>query len=233
MSDRPPYYPIFLDLAGRDAVLIGGGNVSARKAETLMKCGARVTIVAPQCTGEIAKWAGEGVLVWKQKTYEASDVDGAAIVIASTNDPAVNEEIAADCRARRIPVNVIDAAPLCDFIVPAVVDRGSVQIAVSTGGRSPAFARVVKQEIQSAIGSEHGELNDILGSLRDAAKASPKLPADADRKRFFDALLARGILGMLREGRRREAYEAVAEICAAEDVALSDLVRAGLAEPPS
>ncbi|HEX7807321.1 MAG TPA: NAD(P)-dependent oxidoreductase, partial [Thermoanaerobaculia bacterium] len=140
----------------------------------------------------------------------------------------VNAQIARDCRERGILVNVIDDTALCDFIVPAIVEAGSIQIAVSTGGKSPAFARVVKRAIHDAIGPEYAELNDILGSLRDAAKASPQLPADADRKRFFDALISLGILDLLRDGRRGDAYRAVADACEANGVALSDLVREGL-----
>src|SRR6185369_16457341 len=131
------------------------------------------------------------------------DLDGANIVIASTDHQDVNEQIAADCRARRIPVNVVDVTPLCEFIVPAIIEKGSVQIAVSTGGKSPALARTLKEDLHRTIGPEYAEVNDLLGSLRDGAKRV--LPTDVDRKAFFDAIIAKGILGMLREGKRREA----------------------------
>jgi precorrin-2 dehydrogenase/sirohydrochlorin ferrochelatase len=222
------YYPIFLDLEGRRVVVVGGGGVSARKVEAMIKFGARVTVIAPTCTEEISRWADEGRLTLARRTYESTDLDAATLVIASTNAPEVNAQIAADCRAHGILVNVVDDTSLCDFIVPAIVENGSIQIAISTGGRSPAFARVVKRDLQTAIGPEYAEMNDILGSLRDAAKSSPKLPADPDRKRFFDELIALGIVEMLRDGRRREAYRAVADLCVANDVALSELVRAGL-----
>jgi precorrin-2 dehydrogenase / sirohydrochlorin ferrochelatase len=228
VSERPSFYPIFLDLHGRQVLIAGGGSVSERKAEALIRCGARVTVVAPDCTDTLRRLADQGALTWKQKRYVADDLGEAALVLACTDVPAVNEQIAADCRLRGILVNVIDSTPLCDFIVPAVVDRGSVQIAISTSGKSPALARVVKRDIRNAIGPEHEELNDILGSLREAAKASARLPTDSDRKRFFDDLLALGILQMLREGRRREAYAAVAETCRENGVAASELVAAGL-----
>src|SRR4051794_40884008 len=131
-----PYYPIFLDIEGRTVVIIGGGNVCARKAETMMNYGARVTVVSPEFTEEIEGWAGAGSLQIRRKRYDESDLDGANIVIASTDDQAVNEQIAADCRRRRIPVNVVDVTPLCEFIVPAIIDKGSITIAVSTGGKS-------------------------------------------------------------------------------------------------
>jgi siroheme synthase-like protein len=218
-----PYYPIFIDIEDHDVVIIGGGNVCARKAETMMKYGARVTIVSPAFTDEIEEWAREGRLALKRKTYDAPDLDGATIVIASTDDQRVNERIAADCRARRIPVNVVDITHLCEFIVPAIVEKGSIQIAVSTAGKSPALARTLKEDLQRLVGPEYVEVNDVLGTLREGAKAT--LPTDVDRKRFFDGILAQGILELLREGKRSEAYEIIARACESAGVPLSDRVR--------
>jgi len=218
-----PYYPIFLDIEERSVVIIGGGEVCARKAETMLKYGARVTIVSPEFTAEIEQWAGDGKLSIRRKRYEADDLGDANIVIASTDDTTTNEQIAADCRARRIPVNVVDVTPLCEFIVPAIIEKGSVQIAVSTGGRSPALARTLKEDLQRWIGPEYAEVNDAMGTLRESAKAI--LPTDVDRKRFFDGIIAQGILGMLREGRRREAYETIARACHAAGVEVSERVR--------
>ena len=224
---RFPYYPIFLDIEDRAVLIIGGGNVCARKAETMMKYGARVTVVSPEFTDEIEGWASEGRLAVKRKRYDESDLDGANIVIASTDDQAVNERIAADCRARRIPVNVVDVTPLCEFIVPAIIEKGSVQIAISTGGKSPALARTLKEDLQRLVGPEYAEVNDVLGTLRDGAKRV--LPTDVDRKRFFDGIIAEGVLDLLREGKRREAYETIARACDAAGVPVSDEVRSKLA----
>lgn len=218
-----PYYPIFLDVEERTVLIIGGGNVCARKAETMLRYGARVTIVSPEFTDEIEQWTREGQVTTRRKPYEESDLEGASIVIASTDDQRVNEQIAADCRRRRIPVNVVDVTPLCEFIVPAIVESGSIQIAVSTGGKSPALARTLKEDLQRMVGTEYAEVNDLLGSLRDEAKRV--LPTDTDRKRFFDGIIAQGILPMLREGRREEAYELVANACDAAGIAWSDMLR--------
>src|SRR3954467_7823971 len=223
---RFPYYPIYLDIEERNVVIIGGGNVCARKAETMMKYGARVTVVSPEFTEEIEQWAREGCLAIERKPYASADIDGANMVIASTDDQSVNEQIAADCRARRIPVNVVDVTPLCEFIVPAIIEKGSIQIAVSTGGKSPALARTLKEDLQRTIGPEYAEVNDVLGTLRKEAKRV--LPTDTDRKRFFDGIIAAGVLDMLRDGRRREAFEAVARACEAEGVAISDALAEAL-----
>ena len=225
---RYPYYPIFIDIEDRSVVIIGGGNVCARKAETMMKYGARVTVVSPELTEEIEQWAREGRLALKRKEYDPSDVEGANLVIASTDVQSVNEQVAADCRARRIPVNVVDVTPLCEFIVPAIIESGSIQIAVSTGGKSPALARTLKEDLQRLIGPEYAEVNDVLGTLRDGAKRV--LPTDVDRKRFFDGIIAQGILSMLREGKRREAYETIARACEAAGVPVSERVRQELTQ---
>ena len=228
MTKRYPYYPIYLDIEGRDVLIIGGGNVCARKAETMMKYGARVRVVSPEFTDEIEQWAREGCLTLQRKAYDETDLDGANIVIASTDVQEVNERIAAECRARRIPVNVVDVTPLCEFIVPAIIESGSIQIAVSTGGKSPALARTLKEDLQRLIGPEYAEVNEVLGSLREGAKAARSLPTDVDRKRFFDGIIAEGILDMLREGRRREAYQTIARACEAAGGPRSERLQAEL-----
>jgi precorrin-2 dehydrogenase/sirohydrochlorin ferrochelatase len=223
---RFPYYPIYLDIENRNVLIIGGGNVCARKAETMLKYGARVTIVSPEFTDEIQQWASDGKLQLRKKHYQSTDLEGVHIVIASTDDQSVNETIAADCRARRIPVNVVDVTPLCEFIVPAIIEKGSIQIAISTGGKSPALARTLKEDLQRSIGPEYAEVNDVLGTLRDGAKSV--LATDVDRKHFFDAIIARGILDMLRAGKRIEAYRAIAEECVRMGVPVSEALSSAL-----
>ena len=227
MKKKYPYYPVYLDIEERNVLIIGGGNVCARKAETMMKYGAHVTIVSPEFTDEIEAWATQGVLELRRKPYEEPDLNGASIVIASTDDPCINARIARDCRRRKIPVNVVDVTHLCEFIVPAIVESGSIQIAVSTGGKSPALARTLKEDLQKFVGPEYDEVNQVLGSLRSAAKKT--LPTDVDRKRFFDSIIAKGILDMLREGKRTDAYAIIARSCEEAGVPLSDQLRAALA----
>lgn len=227
MKKNFPYYPIYLDIEERPVLIIGGGEVCARKAETMLKYGGRVTIVSPEFTGEIEQWAADGKVTLRRKLYDESDLDGAAIVIASTDDRCVNGRIARDCRRRKIPVNVVDVTHLCEFIVPAIIESGSIQVAISTGGKSPALARTLKEDLKRAIGDEYAEVNDVLGTLRAGAKKT--LATDVDRKRFFDGIIAAGILDMLRSGRRAEAYETIAHACEAAGVPLSDRVRQQLA----
>jgi siroheme synthase-like protein len=223
-----PYYPIYIDIEDRAVAIIGGGAVCARKAETMMRYGARVTVVSPEVTVEIAAWEREGVLAVRHKLYDESDLEGVSIVIASTDDPCVNARVARDCRRRRVPVNVVDVTHLCEFIVPAIIEKGSIQIAISTGGKSPALGRTLKEDLQRTIGSEYAEVNDLLGTLRKSAKRV--LPSDVDRKRFFDGIIASGVLEMLREGRRHDAHTTIAGACLAAGVEVSDLLNERLRE---
>src|SRR5437588_383084 len=105
-------------------------------------------------------------------------------------------------------VNVVDVTHLCEFIVPAIIEKDGIQIAISTGGKSPAVARTLKEDLNRTVGPEYSEINDLLGSLRDSAKAT--LPTDVDRKRFFDGIIASGVLDLLRGGKRSEAYRRIA-----------------------
>ncbi|HXH40752.1 MAG TPA: bifunctional precorrin-2 dehydrogenase/sirohydrochlorin ferrochelatase [Thermoanaerobaculia bacterium] len=228
MKKQFPYYPIYIDIEDRAVLIVGGGTVCARKAETMMRYGARVTIASPEITDEIAAWERDGALTVRRKMYEEADLEGASIVIASTDDPCVNARVARDCRRRRVPVNVVDVTHLCEFIVPAIIEKGSIQIAVSTGGKSPALGRTLKEDLQRTIGPEYAEVNDLLGTLRKSAKRV--LPTDIDRKRFFDGIIAAGVLPMLREGRRREAFESIARACEADGVEVSEELRERLKE---
>ncbi|MCU1347722.1 MAG: precorrin-2 dehydrogenase / Sirohydrochlorin ferrochelatase [Acidobacteria bacterium] len=226
MKKTYPYYPIFIDVEERSVLIVGGGGVSARKAETLLQYGAAVTIVSPEIADDVARLAPRVTII--RKRYDEADLDGRTLVIASTDDPCVNARIARDCRRRRIPVNVADRPHLCDFILPAVIEQGSVQVAVSTGGKSPALARRLKHDLQRVAGPEYAQLNDLLGGLRAAAKQA--LPTDDDRKRFFDGILAAGVLELLRAGERDRALTLLAQLCDEAGVPHGLLARRGTAE---
>ncbi len=223
MTRQFPHCPLFLDLENREVLIVGGGTVAVRKVEMLMRYGARLAVVSPEFASEILERERNGLLTTKRKRYETSDVEGATLVIAATSDPATNTQVAADCRTRRIPVNVVDLPDLGDFLVPAVIEKGSVQIAISTGGQSPALARRLKADLDRQVGPEYAEINDLFGSLREAAKTA--LPTDADRKRFFDGILAAGVLELLREGRRPEAFAAATQACQSAGVEISEWLR--------
>lgn len=160
---RPPApYPAFLSLAGKRVLLVGGGAVAARKARALARGGARVKVVAPRVCPAVLK-AAERVVV---RRFRPSDLEGATLVICATADEALNARVSGLCRKKRIWANVVDRPALCDFILPAVVRRGRLEIAVSTGGASPYLARHLRRRLEKFLTPEDARLAQALYDLR-------------------------------------------------------------------
>ena len=139
------YYPIFLDVRGRTAVVVGGGKVASRKAAGLAEAGARVRIIAPRVDASL------GAHQIERRRFRAGDLKGAALAFAATDDRAVNHAVALEARRRRIPVNVADSVEECSFLVPARIARGDLQIAISTGGSSPRLARALRKRLETEL----------------------------------------------------------------------------------
>jgi siroheme synthase-like protein len=146
-----PYYPIFLDLAGKPVLVVGAGKVALRKVKGLLAAGAYVTVVAPRAEKEFADLA----VTMRRRAFRAADIRGAALVFAATNKRAVNHAVARKAARLGIPVNVADSREECDFIVPARITRGSLQIAVSTGGESPRLAAALRRKIETLVEGAH------------------------------------------------------------------------------
>ncbi|HZN52886.1 MAG TPA: bifunctional precorrin-2 dehydrogenase/sirohydrochlorin ferrochelatase [Methylomirabilota bacterium] len=170
----PDYFPAFLDLRGRRCLVVGGGEIGERKTHALLDCGARVTIVSPSVTTRLAALAASGRLVHRARPFRRSDPRGCALAVAATGDPRVDRVVAAAARRWRALVNVVDRPQHCDFIVPAVLRRGELQIAVSTGGRSPAIAREIRRRLERFFGPEYGELISRAGEARNRARAKAR-----------------------------------------------------------
>jgi len=181
------YYPVFLDLEGRSCLVVGGGPVALEKARGLLECGARVTVVAPRIVPELHALDVERVA----RGYRASDLDGRTLVVAATSTPAVNRRVFRDAEARSLPCNVVDVPELCSFILPAVLRRDPIAIAVSTGGASPALAQRIRDDIGRLVGDEHAELARRLRELRPWAKGH--LGSYEERRRFFADLVAEAL----------------------------------------
>jgi len=141
-------YPVVLDLGGRPVLVVGGGAVAERKVEGLRAACASITVVSPRVSARLAKMADDGDIRVRLRSYRRSDLRGVAIVFAATDDRNVNAAVAADSRRRRIWVNAADDPDHCDFILPSVLRRGSLLVSVTTGGRSPALARIVREELE-------------------------------------------------------------------------------------
>jgi siroheme synthase-like protein len=160
------YYPICLDLRDRPCVVIGGGSVAARKVAGLLECSARVTVVAPALAPALEALAQQGHLTAHRRPYAEGDLAGAVLAIAATDAREVNARVAAEAQARGIWLNAADDPENCDFILPAVVRRGDLQIAISTGGRSPALARRVREDLEQRLPAEYADLLPLLADVR-------------------------------------------------------------------
>ena len=162
----PDYFAAFLDLRGRRCLVVGGGEIGERKARALLACGAQVTVVSPTATRGLAALALEGRIVERRRSFRRADLRGCALVVAATGDPAVDDAVATR-----------DRPESCDFILPSVLRRGELQIAVSTGGRSPALAREIRRRLEPLFGPEYAELVARTGQARRAARAAARTPA--------------------------------------------------------
>ena len=152
------YFAAFLDLRGRRCLVVGGGQIGERKARALLDCGARVTIVSPSLTPGLGALVASGRLVHRARPFRRSDPRGFVLAVAATGDPRVDRVVALAARRWRALANVVDRPQHCDFIVPAMLRRGELQIAVSTGGRSPAIAREIRRRLERFFSPEYGEL---------------------------------------------------------------------------
>jgi precorrin-2 dehydrogenase len=172
-----------LDVAGRRCLVVGGGTVGLEKAAGLATCGASVTVVSPELHAGFTELDVE----WRERRYEAGDLDGMFLVIAATSDRAVNEAVHRDAEARAMLCNVADVPELCNFILPAVHREGSIAVAVSTGGASPALAKRLRSQIAALLGPEHAALADELRALRPEVK--DRFATYEERRDYFEELV--------------------------------------------
>jgi len=208
------YYPIYLDIKGKRCVVIGGGDVAARKIHRLLECGAHVSVVARKLTTTLVNIAASGHIVHVDENYDQQYLAGAFLVIGATDQEEVNDRIAADCRARGIMVNIVDDPGRCDFILPSLVRRGSLSIAVSTDGKSPALARKLREDLSDRFGPEYECYLDLLGWLREIIIAGGR-PADENRD-IFTALVNSPLLGHIRAERWQDAEQIIRDLTAQE-----------------
>jgi precorrin-2 dehydrogenase/sirohydrochlorin ferrochelatase len=187
-----------LDLNGRLAVLIGGGRVAARKLASLLEAGARVRLAAPRLDPRAEELAAGPRVELLRRGFEPGDLDGACLVVCATDDQELNRVVAAEADKRGLFVNVVDVPSLCSFIVPAVVRRGELTLAVSTGGASPAAARRLREGLQDSYGPAWGPYLRLMRVLRRRVMARGR-PAEENRPLFF-ALADSELLDMVAAG---------------------------------
>ena len=205
----PAYYPVYLDLRDRRCVVIGGGQVGEEKVARLLDCGANVTVISPQVTDGLRALAEGDRLEWIQRKYEPGSLEDAFIaIVVDTSDRELNSQVSKEARARNIPLNVNDVTELCTWIAPAVVKRGEVTVAISTGGASPALARRFREELSGTgrVKSRHGvmeyaDLAELLSEAREELSGKGiTLMTD-----HWQACLTDDLVDLVQAGERDEA----------------------------
>lgn len=159
-------FPLFLKLEGRRCLVVGAGKIGEPKIASLMSTNRSVEVVAPEATGNVEEWAKEGKIHWFRREFQDSDLDGCFVVIVATSSRDLQERIQRLARQRGVLCNVVDVPELSDFYYPAVVQRGALQIAISTGGVSPALAQRLRKELEAQFGPEYGDWLAELGEAR-------------------------------------------------------------------
>ena len=225
--------PIFLNLRGQACLVVGGGDVAARKVELLREAGANVTVVAPQLCTRLQTLVNEHAIAYHPQPYRVDDLAGHWLIIAATNNEAVNRQIASDAQHRKIFCNVVDRPELCTFTMPSIINRDPVTVAVATGGASPVLARLLRARLETLIPANYGRLAHLLKSFRERVKQ--RFPDTHQRRRFWEHALQGPIAEWVFNGHERAAQEALeAQLNAPESVTQGGevyLVGAGPGDP--
>ncbi|MFO8111097.1 MAG: bifunctional precorrin-2 dehydrogenase/sirohydrochlorin ferrochelatase [Desulfosalsimonadaceae bacterium] len=207
------YYPVCLDIRNRDCLVVGGGAVAHRKVKTLLECGANVTVVSPAFASEMEGMDTENLRMIR-RPYAPSDVKGRFLVIGATDDEAENRKISRDAEDNNVLCNIADLPDACNFILPSIVKRGDLLLAISTCGNSPAFAKHLRKNLEKAFGEEYTEFLQLMGAVR--KKLLETRHAPEEHKPLFEALINQGLLEMVKEKKTKEInqllYDTVGDI---------------------
>jgi precorrin-2 dehydrogenase/sirohydrochlorin ferrochelatase len=202
-------FPIFVKLEGRLIVVVGGGNIAETKIPGVLAAGARIRLIAPSVTPQIAEWVRFGKIDWLPKEFAAADLNGAFLVIAATSTPGVNEAVFREAEANGTLCNAVDDLEHCHFYYGAVVQRGDLQIAISTNGKSPALAQRLRKELELELGPEYEVWLQWLGAAREALRASG--PSSESTKKLLHELAGRPMFEeFLRQAHRRPGHRGAA-----------------------
>lgn len=201
------FLPIFMNIKDQPCLVVGGGDVASRKVFLLLRAEGDVTVVSPELANELHHWQQAGDIKHIQRGFEPADIDGKQIVIAATDNEEVNQQVSSLCKARGIPVNVVDNPKLCGFIMPSIIDRSPVQIAISTGGASPVLARLLRARLETVIPSAYGRLALLVEEFRERVKA--RFSGSKSIRQFWEQILQGPIAEMLIAGKDSEARQAL------------------------
>jgi precorrin-2 dehydrogenase/sirohydrochlorin ferrochelatase len=200
-------FPICLNLQDRACLVVGGGQVAERKIASLLEHGAQVRVISNAVTARIKQWQREKRVEIYIRGFIEEDLEGVFLVFIATNNCEINREISHLCHRKGILINVADDPEACDFLVPSVLRRGSLQVAVSTEGKSPAYARKLRQELEAIITPSHGEFVDLLGEVRDFLHG--QVPDSSVRKQIIESIVYSDILNLIQVGEKDKAKEKI------------------------
>ena len=203
--NMPKYFPAFLNLQGMPCLVVGGGDVAERNVTALLECDAKVTLISPKITPRLADIAKHEMITWLCREYNNGDTAGFCVVISATNHIVVNNRVAKECKEAGILVNVVDDLQNCGFLAPAVVRRGDLVIAVSTGGASPLVARKIREDLYERYGPEYVEYLEILSKTR--AEVLHNVPDPVIRRKVFEQLTDGHLVELIRDGQVDDAKE--------------------------
>ena len=196
------YYPIQLDIKNRDCLMVGGGAVGTRKVNTLMECGARVTVVSPNPTPQLTRLASEGSVTLKKRAYRSDDLTGMFLVIGATDDESLNRQISKDAEQAHILCNIADRPEVCNFILPSIVRRGDLVITISTSGKSPALAKHLRQKLETQFGREYADFLLLMGAIRQKLLSQAHEPEE--HKALFNQLIDSDLIELMQAGKTEE-----------------------------
>src|SRR5271168_1801079 len=191
LSDSVSLFPLFLKLEGKRCLVVGAGLIGLEKVQSLLRCGASIQMIAPQAVARLQQLSSRGEIEWLARRFEPEDAAGCDLIIAATNDRQVNQAVFAEASGRSILCNTADDPPLCDFFFGSVVQRGELQVAISTAGRSPALAQRLRREIDAQLPADLGQWLEDLGQLR--GEVLQAMPAGPERKALLHELAHREV----------------------------------------
>jgi uroporphyrin-III C-methyltransferase/precorrin-2 dehydrogenase/sirohydrochlorin ferrochelatase len=201
------YLPIFYDLSVRPCLVVGAGDIAARKVRQLRKAEATVIVIAPDICDELKVLVDKNEIQYIAKRFSKELLEGKMLVIAATNDQEVNKQVSELAQAKNIPVNVVDNPDLCSFIMPSIIDRDPVQIAISTGGASPVLARLLRARLETLIPTSYGRLAQLMGKFRKHVRQ--RYPKMQERRRFWENILQGPVAEMIYAGQDKPALAAL------------------------
>lgn len=186
------YFPIFIDLNNKPVLVVGGGDVACRKVDMLLRAGAKVTVISPQVHKHLYQLAEQELLLWEQSFYQTNMLVDYVQVWATTDNPELNHKVHLDAKAQNILVNVVDDTPYCDFITPSMINRGRIQIAISSGGASPVLIRYLREKLESILPQNLSLLADFGASKRNSIK--DELGSVDERRKFWEQFFTSPII---------------------------------------